>query len=84
MLIIHDFFPEFFGHFLTKKLGQILENFVFLVQIQLILLVLETAQILFLKTLQVIVLEDVHFFLIVLYKSHIPKASEGNVFTFFF
>jgi len=31
----------------------------------------------------VIVLEDVHFFLIVLYKSHIPKASEGNVFTFF-
>jgi hypothetical protein len=44
----------------------------------------ETAQILFLKTLQVIVLEDVHFFLIVLYKSHIPKASEGNVFTFFF
>jgi hypothetical protein len=55
------------GHFLTKQLGQILG---------------ETAQILFLKTLQVIVLEDVHFFLILLYKSHIPKASEGNVFIF--
>ncbi len=71
---------------MTKQLGQILENFVFLMQIQLILLVWgrETAQILFLKTLQVIVLEDVHFSLILLYKSLIPKAREGNVFTFFF
>lgn len=47
MSIIHDFFPDFFGSFLTKQLGQILENFVFLLQIQLILFVLETAQILF-------------------------------------
>jgi hypothetical protein len=38
-LIIHDFFPEISGHFLTKQLGQILENFVFLMRIQLILLV---------------------------------------------